>query len=232
VRRPDENMVVYRRARRKFVAGVVVAALLLLALALMNGPNAGADVSSQFTTVPTISATVSCDGTTGTWVATYTLTSESNAGFWLYPDGGAPTSGVLHGLPATITGAGTVTFTVDGIANGTAFIQVDVLAYSDAGWNDLYSNVPITGVCEVTPTTTTTVAPVTPITPALPGAGPPKDVAPATPPPLPVLAAPAVVPAVQPPLAFTGLDVLPLLVSGGGLIVVGGLMLVLRRRLA
>jgi hypothetical protein len=230
------------RKHWRLIVGWAIALALLTGLALMGGPRAGAAVpvtypSSQFTTAPTIAATVACDTTTGTWTVTYTLTSISNAGYWIYPDGGAPNAGTVNGLP-TSSGPGSVTFTVTDIANGTTFYQVDVLSYSDSGWNDLFSTGPINGTCAVvTPTTTTTTvlpgtvgaslptgtAPV--VSPALSGAGPLAGASPLSP------SQPSP-PAVSPPLAFTGAYTLPTVALGLFLIGLGSALLRLRRRMA
>src|ERR1022692_1679144 len=100
--------------RWKLIVGWALAAALLVGPALLPGAKTGAATPAA----PTISAVVACDGTT--WAVVYTLTSSSNAGYWVYPNGGQPNAGVVNGLP-TSSGPGSVQFSVSGIPNGTSF---------------------------------------------------------------------------------------------------------------
>lgn len=202
---------------KKYLPWAAIVALLT-GLALLPGPKAGASE----TTIPTLTGLLACVSTpaSATWTANYTLTSSGNAGFWLYPDGGAPNSGppaytpvgTLSGLPATTSG-GTVTFIVTGIPASVRDLRVDVLSYSDSGWHDLYLDLPIIGTCDPTPTPTTTV-PVTPTT-VLPG----PVGGPISPPGLPTPAA-----SPQAPLAFTGAPIWPEVALALFLIALGSLL--------
>ena len=212
--------------RLRLIAGLILAALLLYGIYAYNPTKAGAD---EVATAPTITATVSCDTATGTWVASYTVTGAPGDVLFVYPDGGAPTSGTLSGLPATIAASGTATFSVVDIPATTAlFIQVDVVAYGIDGSHDLYSYQPISGTCAVVvpTTTTTTTAVVTPPDGPVPPqalSGPVGDSPPLGP-------VPAVSPAPPPtsgsaPLAFTGFPYVAVVSTGLALIAAGFLLL-------
>ena len=181
---------------KKYLPWAAIVALLI-GLALLPGPKAGAETP----TAPAITGSVACDHTSSTWTASFVITGTPGSGLFVYPFGGQPNAGTLTGMPnnqGIIGPNGTFTFGVVNIPKGTDHIQVDITVLYTGP--DLFVSLPITGTCDPTPTTTT-------VPPTVPPVAPPPVVPPAAPVvPAPVVAPPA---AVQAPLAFTGAPIWP-----------------------
>ena len=155
---------------------VVVASVMAVGAILWVG---AASASSTPNPPATISGTPSSAGTSVTWTITVSQNAGRDARFvLLFPT--HPTGSSTTGLPLTISGDGSATFTQNGTKCG-AGAAVDLL-YADVTLSDLAGSVNVT--CQ--PPTTTTTVPLPPCVEKLPDGGtyygscPPPDLNPTT----------------------------------------------------